>query len=81
MDADEVIEKRREARLRRLAAKFNLRIEKSRIRRWDYPGYGGYELINIYSNFVVLGAGQFAYSATLDEIEAYLQDDDEQAAA
>ena len=71
-----------EQRLRRKAARhFNLRLERSRIRNPDALGYGGYMLIDIYGNYVVQGGDGYAYSATIDQIEAYLLDDDEQAAA
>lgn len=68
-----------EARVRRLATKFDLRLEKSRHRDPDHPSFGGYELIDTYRNFAVIGVGHWAYDASLEDVCAYLKrvaDDD-----
>jgi hypothetical protein len=65
-------DKVRENRLRRMAQRQGLRLEKSRLRDWRALGYGGYMLIEVYSNWAVYGSYPYAYSATLDEIEAEL---------
>ena len=37
-------------------------------------------LTDVIKNFVVLGGNPFAFSATLDDVEAYLKGEGEQAA-
>jgi hypothetical protein len=76
LDTDKI----RENRLRRMAARQFLRLEKSRTRDPRAPIYGRYRLVNDRS-VVVLGATERAYEATLDEIERFLtaQDDEKQA--
>jgi hypothetical protein len=64
--------RRREGRLRQKAKRQGLRLEKSRLRDPRLPGYGGYRLVEVSRNTVVYGAGPYAYSATLDAIEAFL---------
>jgi len=66
-------EKVRENRLRRMAQRQGLRLEKSRRRDPRAFDYGGYMLIDDYHNFTVYGGGPMAYSASLDDIEAVLQ--------
>jgi hypothetical protein len=70
-------EKARENRLRRLARRQDLRLEKSRTRNPDAPSYGRYSLVDGRpldgSNWRVrqdVCGGE--YGATLDEIEAWL---------
>jgi hypothetical protein len=58
-----------ENRLRRMAQRQMMRIEKSRRRDPHAAGYGGYQLIETYQNSPVLG---WAFDATLEQIEAYL---------
>lgn len=73
MDGD-AMDKVRENRLRRVAGRRGLRLEKSRRRdprAWDY---GTYQLVDAYTNGLVaaewdVGRG---YGLTLDEIEAWL---------
>ena len=55
-----------------MAVRQMLRLEKSRRRDPRAVDYGGYMLIEAHRNVVVLGATSFAYSATLDDVEAYL---------
>lgn len=57
----------RENRLRRLAARRGLKLEKSRRRDPDSIGYGGYMLL--HGNNVLVGATQHEYQASLDDIE------------
>jgi len=52
------------------------RLEKSRLRDQRAVGYGGFILIDANRNFAVYGAAPFAYSATLDDIERYLDGDE-----
>jgi hypothetical protein len=67
-DADD---RKREARLRRIASLQGLRIQKSRQRSPELPGYGGYMLVND-RNYIEMGATSFAYSASLDDVADYL---------
>ena len=65
-------EKIRENRLRRTADRQGLRLEKSRRRdprAWDF---GTYQIVDLYTNLLVLGDHNRGYGCDLDEIEAYL---------
>ncbi len=64
-------DKVRENRLRRMAIRQGLRLLKSRRRDERAVDYGGYMLVDD-RNFVVEGASSFAFSASLDDVEAYL---------
>jgi hypothetical protein len=66
-------DKVRENRLRRMAQRQGLRLEKSRRRDPRAFDYGGYMLIKDDGNFAVYGSSPMAYSASLDDIEAVLQ--------
>jgi hypothetical protein len=46
--------------------------KQSRTRNPRASNRGGYILTDVCKRLVVLGGGTFAYSATLDEVEAYL---------
>jgi len=59
-----------ENRLRRLANKQGLRIEKSRIRYTCISNQGGYRLIDAYTNTLIDGV---YYDMTLAEIEHALR--------
>jgi hypothetical protein len=64
-------EKVRENRLRRMAARQGLTLEKSR-RRDDWAvDFGKYRLVDD-RNIVVVGASQHAFELSLDEVETYL---------
>ncbi|MBW4092180.1 MAG: hypothetical protein HIU82_13880 [Proteobacteria bacterium] len=67
-------EKVRENRLRRMAQRQLLRLEKSRTRDPRGAMYGCYRLVDD-CNVVVEGAGTCAFDATLDQIERFLMDD------
>lgn len=64
----------RVARLRRQAAREDLRLEKSRARTWEDPSYGKFRLVND-RNIVVLGSYHCAFDATLDDVERFLKDE------
>jgi hypothetical protein len=72
-------EKIRENRIRRVAARQRLRLERSRQRDPRAVDYGRYQLIDIDSNIVVLGGGEHTYSVTLDEIGEYLNEPADEA--
>lgn len=65
-------EKVRENRLRRVAERRGYRLEKSRRRDPLSVDYGGYQLAALSSNVVELGCSPNAFSATLDDVEAFL---------
>jgi hypothetical protein len=62
----------REQRVRRLAHRHELRLEKSRIHSPQAKGYGGYRLVEVQHHTVVYGSIPHAYGATLDDIEHFL---------
>ena len=62
----------RENRLRRKAARQGLSLAKSRRRDPDAIDYGGYMLVDVQTNAVVMGSGAFAYQASLDDVEEWL---------
>ncbi len=65
--------KSREGRARRLATKLDLRLVKGR------PAFAhsepGYMLLDVQTGGVSFGSGSFGYDASLEEIEAYLKED------
>lgn len=65
-------DKVRENRLRRMAERQGLRLEKSRRRDPHALDYGGFMLTDPATNGVVMGADPFAYSADLDQVEEWL---------
>jgi hypothetical protein len=65
-------EKVLENRLRRVAARRGLRLEKSRRRDKNAVDYGKYMLVDVYRNVVIAGGTHYAYDATLAEIEREL---------
>lgn len=65
-------EKVRENRLRRMAERQGLVLLKSRRRDPKAYDFGGYMLTDARANTVVIGGDPFAYSASLDDAEAYL---------
>jgi hypothetical protein len=71
-------EKVRENRLRRMAERQGLRLEKSRRRDPRAVDFGTYQLVNARSNALVAGSRSWGYGLDLDEVEAYLvgEDDD-----
>jgi hypothetical protein len=72
---EDAIEKARENRLRRMASRQGFRLSRSRSRNPDAYEYGLYLLVNIDNCCMIDGW------VSLDTIEAWLRDDDEQAAA
>ena len=66
-------DKSREARLRRMAARQGLILQKSRRRDPRALGYGGYMLVDASANAVVYGELDSPNALTLDEAEAWLK--------
>jgi ActR/RegA family two-component response regulator len=67
-----VEDKVRENRLRRVATRRGFSLVKSRRRDRQAIDYGGYMVVDTYTNAVVLGVTYHAYAATLDDVEAFL---------
>lgn len=67
-------DKKREGRVRCLARREGFRLIKSRARNWNKPCYGRFMLVESMTNLARVGAGRFAFDATIDEAEAYLSD-------
>jgi hypothetical protein len=67
------VEKVREARLRRMCDRRGFRLDKSRRRDPNAIGFGGFKVVDSRDN-VVLGHVGHEFSATLDEIETWLDD-------
>jgi hypothetical protein len=65
-------DKVRENRLRRVAERRGMILQKSRRRDPKAIDFGGYMLIDAETNGAILGSSPVAYSATLDEVEAWL---------
>lgn len=61
-----------ESTLRRRAARQGLTIKKSRSRNPERIDHGGFMLVDAQTGVVVVGAGSFPYSASLDDIAAFL---------
>jgi hypothetical protein len=64
----------RESKVRRMAARQELKVCKSRRRDPDHPDHGTYQIIDPWRNAVVECAwgSQDGYGLTLDEVEDYL---------
>ncbi|GAA4169085.1 hypothetical protein [Shinella granuli] len=65
-------DKVKENRVRRVAERRGMRLEKSRRRDPKAIDFGGYMLIDAATNTVILGSTSYAYSASLDDIEEFL---------
>jgi len=68
-------DKVRENKLRRMAERQGRKLEKSRRRDPRAVDYGGYMLLDARTNAVIAGDSPFAYSLTLDDVEAMVGDD------
>ena len=65
-------EKVLENRIRRVAQRRGMKVVKSRRRSSRSVDYGGYMLIDVATNSVILGGSPIAFSATAEEIDSYL---------
>lgn len=63
-----------ERRMRRLANRQGLKLEKSRTRNSQLPEYGTYRLIDPFRNIVVAYAGNNPYGMTIEDIQSQLED-------
>lgn len=62
-------EKAKEQRLRRLAMKQGMRLIKSRSRTQDINNHGGYMIVDLYTNYILLGQ---RFEFNIDEVEKWL---------
>ncbi|MBN9053121.1 MAG: hypothetical protein J0H80_04940 [Rhizobiales bacterium] len=62
----------RENKLRRMAERQGMILQKSRRRDPRAIDFGGYMLVDAKTNAVVMGADPNAYSATIEQVEAWL---------
>jgi hypothetical protein len=65
----------RENRIRRIAARRGYQLLKSRRRDPKAYDFGGYMLADLQSGAAVFGSDPFAYAATLDEVETFLDEE------
>lgn len=65
-------DKVKENRLRLTAERRGLKLKRSRRRDPKAVDFGGYMLIDIRTDAVVLGGGAFPFQASLDEVATYL---------
>jgi hypothetical protein len=72
LEARVTAEKIRENKLRRMAERQGLRLEKSRRRDERAYDYGTYQLVDPYTNTLVASGHQHGYGLSLDEIEQAL---------
>ena len=66
-------DKVRENKARRAAIRQGLELQKSRRRDPRALDYGGYMLVTLDTNAAVMGQSPYPFSATLDEIEDWLE--------
>lgn len=68
-------DKVRENRLRRMAERRGLSLQKSKRRDPQAIDFGGYMLIDARTNTAILGSEPFAFSASIGDVEAWLSPD------
>jgi hypothetical protein len=56
-----------------MAKRRGFRLVKSRARDPRAIGFAGFMLVDSFKNSVVVGGAPYSYSATLDEVEAFLE--------
>jgi hypothetical protein len=69
-----VQEKVHENRLRRMADRQGLRLEKSKRRDPRAYDYGTYQLVEVQTNTIAAYGSQSGYGLDLDDVEEYLTD-------
>jgi hypothetical protein len=65
-----------EPQARRMAARLGWALRKSRYRNPELPSFGGYMLVSLCCNSIVVGADPWAYSLTLDEAVEFMVEAD-----
>ncbi len=68
-------DKVRENRLRRMAKRQGLELQKSRRRDPKAYDFGGFMLVDVRTNSVAFGADPLPFSLSIDDVEAYLSRD------
>ena len=63
----------RESRLRRMAARHGLSLEKSRLRNRETPEFGRFRLVDVREGHVVFGAEPFAFCASIEDVEKWFE--------
>jgi hypothetical protein len=71
---ENVADKRREDRLRRVAARMGLALRKSRARDPMRMDFGRYRIINVETDYVVAGRFPYGYTLDLDAVEDVLEE-------
>ncbi len=71
---DIAADKRREARLRRIAAGMGLALRKSRARDPMRMDFGRYHIVRVETDYVVAGRFPYGYTLTLDAVEDVLEE-------
>jgi hypothetical protein len=71
---DAAADRRRDARLRRVAARMGLSLQKSRSRDPARMDYGCYRIVNAERGYVVTGGFPYGYSLSLDAVEDVLDE-------
>lgn len=71
MTAEKVLENK----LRRMALRQGLRLEKSRRRDPHAVDFGGFMLVDVETNALVAGGSPVAYSMSAQEVQAWLASD------
>lgn len=61
-----------ENRVRRMALRQGLHLQKSRTRNAEALDFGLYRIVEPYTNFVVAGGSPLDYSMSLPEVEEFL---------
>jgi hypothetical protein len=72
--ADAAAERRREARLRRMAGGMGLALRKSRTRDSSRMDFGCYRIVDVKRGYVVTGGFPYGYSLSLDAVEDVLEE-------
>lgn len=65
---------RKEGSLRQSLKRMGYRLKKNRIKDPLVPGFGGYMILDLGTNCVVMGASPFSFSLTLDDVESFIRD-------
>ena len=64
----------REDRARRALARYRHRLHKTPARSWLRKYGPGYMIVEAYTNTVVMGATNRAYTATLEDVEGFVEE-------
>jgi hypothetical protein len=73
-DTDTAADRRREARLRRVAAGMGLALRKARTRDSARMDFGRYRIVDVKNDCVVAGRFPYGYTLSLDAVEDVLDE-------